>query len=114
MELNVRKSNGRKRICMFPRGVPAFIIHCCAANGSINGKYFIGTIGNSNLIQALVKLKQLNVKDLKGKWESFVVTTISKSQTRPKKTLVLAGSDKCVTLYGIYEISRLLCVSPWY
>jgi len=74
----------------------------------------IGTLGKSKLIDGLVKGKKLDTKDLKGKWESFVITTIPNPQPNAKKWLVIAGSDKRGTIYGIYELSRQLGVSPWY
>ena len=74
----------------------------------------IGTLGKNKLIDALVKSKKLDTKDLKGKWESFVITTIPNPQPNAKKWLVIAGSDKRGTIYGIYELSRQLSVSPWY
>jgi hypothetical protein len=74
----------------------------------------IGTLGKSKLIDKLAAAKKLDVKDLKGKWESFVITTIPNPQPNAKKWLVIAGSDKRGTIYGIYELSRQLGVSPWY
>lgn len=74
----------------------------------------IGTLGKSKLIDKFVATKQLDAKDLKGKWESFVITTIQNPKSGVKKTLVIAGSDKRGTIYGIYELSRQLGVSPWY
>ncbi|MDP4208876.1 MAG: glycosyl hydrolase 115 family protein [Bacteroidota bacterium] len=74
----------------------------------------IGTLGKSKLIDKLVSSKKLDVKDLKGKWESFVITTVSNPQPNTKQLLVIAGSDKRGTIYGIYELSKQLGVSPWY
>jgi len=74
----------------------------------------IGTLGKSKLIDELVSSKKLNVKDLKGKWESFVIATIPNPKINSKPCLVIAGSDKRGTIYGIYELSRQLGVSPWY
>ena len=74
----------------------------------------IGTLGKSKLIDQLVKSKKLDVSDLKGKWESFVITTIEYPQPGTKKCLVIAGSDKRGTIYGIYELSQQLGVSPWH
>ena len=61
----------------------------------------VGTIDRN---AAIAKLK---LPDLKGKREKFVITTIGKQ-------VVIAGSDKRGTIYGIYELSRQLGVSPWY
>lgn len=74
----------------------------------------IGTIGQSKLIDQLVKKKQLAVNDLTGKWESFVITTIKNTGKDGGNTLVIVGSDKRGTIYGIYELSKQLGVSPWY
>ncbi len=74
----------------------------------------IGTLGKNKLIDALVKSKKLDTKDLNGKWESFVITTIENPQPGTKKSLVIVGSDKRGTIYGIYELAQQLGVSPWY
>ena len=74
----------------------------------------IGTLGKSKLIDGLVSSKKLDVKDLKGKWESFVITTIPNPKPNSKQWMVIAGSDKRGTIYGIYELSKQLGVSPWY
>ncbi len=65
----------------------------------------IGTLGKNADIDRLAKQGQLS--DLKGKREKFVITTIGKQ-------LVIAGSDRRGTVYGIYELSEQLGVSPWY
>jgi hypothetical protein len=74
----------------------------------------IGTLGKSKPIDKLVSSKKLDVKDLEGKWESFVIKTISNPSKNVKNTLVIVGSDKRGTIYGIYELSKQLGVSPWY
>jgi hypothetical protein len=74
----------------------------------------IGTLGQSALIDKLVKLHKINAADLKGKWESFVITTVSNPMLGVEQALVIAGSDKRGTIYGIYELSKQLGVSPWY
>ncbi|SHE77536.1 glycosyl hydrolase 115 family protein [Chryseobacterium takakiae] len=72
----------------------------------------IGTVGANKQIDQLISSKKIHAKDLKGKWESFVITTIDNSNS--KKQLVIAGSDRRGTIYGIYEISKQLGVSPWH
>ena len=74
----------------------------------------IGTVGKSKLIDELIKANKLDATDLKGKWESFVIATIDNPLPGTKKCLVIAGSDKRGTIYGIYELSEQLGVSPWY
>lgn len=67
----------------------------------------VGTIGHSAAIDQLVKLKRINGNLLKGKREKFIITLIDGQ-------LVIAGSDRRGTIYGIYELSQQMGVSPWY
>uniref|UniRef100_UPI00068889FB glycosyl hydrolase 115 family protein n=1 Tax=Chryseobacterium daeguense TaxID=412438 RepID=UPI00068889FB len=82
----------------------------------ISGEFeiIIGTFGTNKLIDKLISSKKINAKDLKGKWESFVITTVENPKSKSKKQLIIAGSDRRGTIYGIYELSRQLGVSPWY
>ncbi|MFA9390361.1 MAG: glycosyl hydrolase 115 family protein [Prolixibacteraceae bacterium] len=83
-------------------------------NSSADYEIIIGTLGHSKLIDNLVLSKQLDVNELKGKWESFTIATIENPLPGVKKSLIIAGSDKRGTIYGIYELSQQLGVSPWY
>jgi hypothetical protein len=74
----------------------------------------IGTLGKSKLIDELVSSGKLDVKDLGVKWESFIIATIPNPVENAKNSLVIVGSDKRGTIYGIYELSQQLGVSPWY
>ena len=65
----------------------------------------IGTVGMNKQIDQWVKQGEL--RNLKGKTEKYIIKTIGNQ-------LVIAGSDKRGTVYGIYELSRQIGVSPWY
>jgi len=67
----------------------------------------VGTIGKSRIIDRLIKQKKLDVKIIKGRWEAYKICVVDDD-------LVIAGSDKRGTIYGIYEISQRIGVSPWY
>ena len=67
----------------------------------------VGTIGHSAAIDQLIKQKRINGNLLKGKREKFIITVVDKQ-------LVIAGSDRRGTIYGIYELSQQMGVSPWY
>ena len=73
--------------------------------GGNDARVVIGTVGSNPQIDQWVK--QGLLKDLKGKTEKYIIKTIGKQ-------LVIAGSDKRGTVYGIYELSRQIGVSPWY
>jgi hypothetical protein len=74
----------------------------------------VGTLGKSPLIDKLVKSKKLNIKDIQGKWETFLIQVIEKPLPGIDKALVIVGSDKRGTIYGIYDVSEQIGVSPWY
>ena len=65
----------------------------------------IGTVGVNSQIDQWVKQGML--RDLKGKTEKYIIKTIGNQ-------LVVAGSDKRGTVYGIYELSKQIGISPWY
>jgi hypothetical protein len=73
-----------------------------------------GTIGKSELIDQLIKNKKIDANKIKGKWETFIIQIVKKPFKGVKKALVIAGSDKRGTIYGIYELSKQIGVSPWY
>jgi hypothetical protein len=73
-----------------------------------------GTIGKSFLIDKLVKDNKIDVTDIAGQWEKFLVQTVQRPFPGVKEALIIAGSDKRGTIYGIYEISKQIGVSPWY
>ena len=74
-----------------------------AVTGSANAPIVVGTIGKSKL----TKKYKLQSKELLGKWEQYLIFT-------DRGKLVILGSDKRGTIYGIYELSRQIGVSPWY
>ena len=80
--------------------------------GSTHGKdsqpgILVGTLGHSAAIDQLVRQKRIDARQLKGKREKFIITLIDQQ-------LVIAGSDRRGTIYGIYELSQQMGVSPWY
>lgn len=76
--------------------------------GSADYQIVIGTLGKSEQIDKLAKKNSFIAKELKGKNEKFIITYIDGTG------LVIAGSDKRGTIYGIYELSQQAGVSPWY
>ena len=78
-----------------------------SSDGFQPSSILVGTIGKSRHINQLIKQKKLDVKRIKGKWEAYHIEVIDGN-------LVVAGSDKRGTIYGIYEISNRIGISPWY
>jgi hypothetical protein len=80
------------------------------------GKYAViaGTIGHSEVIDALIAADRLDIDSIVGKWEAYVIQVVANPLPNVDTGLVIAGSDRRGTIYGIYEISRQIGVSPWY
>ena len=72
-----------------------------------------GTVGSSGLIDALAREGLIRTDDLDGKWESFTVQTVRRPGAAGP-LLVIAGSDRRGTAYGLTTLSRAAGVSPWY
>lgn len=78
-------------------------------------RILIGSFDKSPLIKQLVKAKKLDVRELKGKNEKFIITTVTNPiEGVEGEVLLIAGSDKRGTIYGIYELSCQIGISPWY
>jgi len=73
---------------------------------------FIGTLGKSFYIDELAKSKKINQAKLLGKWETFSISVIENPIKGVKRALVIAGSDRRGTAFGVFELSRMLGVSP--
>lgn len=74
----------------------------------------IGTLGQSAIIDDLVARGLLDAAALRGQWESFLITTISNPAPGIAHALVIVGSDRRGTAFGVYELSEAIGVSPWH
>lgn len=84
--------------------------------GKVNVPFavMIGTIGKSKIIDQLIIHKKINVNVISGKWESFSISVVDDPKSGVKRALVIAGSDPRGTAFGVFELSKLIGVSPWY
>ncbi len=73
-----------------------------------------GTIGNNSVIKELVEKKKMDVSGIENQWESCLIQVVEKPLPGVETALVIAGSDRRGTAYGIFELSRQMGVSPWY
>jgi hypothetical protein len=76
----------------------------------------VGTIGKCPLIDELIQNGKLNVAGVAGRWEASVTQVIDDPwpESNVDRALVIAGSDKRGTIFGMYELSCQIGVSPWY
>ncbi len=88
------------------------IIHKLPASGE--NVIIIGSVDKSPLIKQLAKDKKLSVSRLSGKWEAYKLQVIDHPYKGIDKALVITGSDRQGTAYGVFTLSRQMGVSPWY
>ena len=73
----------------------------------------IGTL-DSPLIKEMVSKGKIDAGQLVGLTEKYMITTVTDPADGVKEALVITGSDRRGVVYGIYEISEQIGVSPWY
>ena len=83
-------------------------------NAGIEKAIILGTIGKSEWLDQLVSENKIDVSDIKDKWESCLIEVVKEPFPGMNEALVIAGSDKRGTIYGMFELSRKMGVSPWY
>ena len=74
----------------------------------------VGTLGHNVVIDKLVQNGKLTVNQLRGRWESFLIATVRNPLPNVSLGLVIVGSDRRGTAYGVFELSHAIGVSPWY
>lgn len=72
-----------------------------------------GTIDQNDWIDSLIASGKLDVSAIRGKRESYLIRIIEQPRLGIDKAIVIAGSEKRGTIYGIYHLSELIGVSPW-
>lgn len=72
-----------------------------------------GSIGNNNIIDTLIVNKKIDVSDIKERRECYKIQVVENPHKGIEKAIIIVGSDKRGTMYGIYYISELIGVSPW-
>ena len=89
------------RVC----GTPAPDTGACAI--------LAGTL-DSPLIQGLAAQGIIDLSVLQGQYESYFISIPDRTVPGYDRALIIAGADMRGTIYGLYEISEQLGVSPWY
>ncbi|WP_377272250.1 glycosyl hydrolase 115 family protein [Peterkaempfera sp. SMS 1(5)a] len=74
----------------------------------------VGTIGRSPLVDGLIAAGKLDVSGIAGKWETSLQTVVENPLPGVDRAFVIAGSDQRGTVFGVYDVSRGIGVSPWY
>jgi hypothetical protein len=83
--------------------------------GSVSRRCIIvGSIQESRTIRDLVKRRVIDVSEVKGKWESCLIQVVENPLKGVDRALVIAGTGRRGTAYGLMELSKQMGVSPWY
>ena len=85
-----------------------------SATGETGPAVIVGTVGGSALIRRLSEAGKIETAPLEGAWERYLIQTVANPLPGIRKALVIAGSDRRGAAYGLFTLSELIGVSPWY
>lgn len=85
-----------------------------SAAGETGPAVIVGTVGGSALIRRLSEAGKIDTAPLEGAWERYLIQTVANPLPGIRKALVIAGSDRRGAAYGLFTLSELIGVSPWY
>ncbi len=74
----------------------------------------IGTLNQSAAIKKLVADKKIKTESLDNQWEAYQIQIVEKPMPGVEKALVIVGSDRRGTAFGVFDLSQMMGVSPWY
>ncbi|KAI9761816.1 MAG: urea active transporter [Chaenotheca gracillima] len=98
----------------------ATIVNTTSSNGTLSvsatggSMILAGTMGKSFIIDNMISSGKINASEIDGKWESFQTQVVDQPLPGVSRALVIVGSDKRGTIYGLYDVSEQIGVSPWY
>ena len=81
---------------------------------SVSEAILIGTIGSSPLIDGLIASGKIDVSAIEGKWEAYTAAVVDNPMAGVSNALIIAGSDRRGTAFGVFALSESMGVSPWY
>ena len=74
----------------------------------------VGIADRSPLLDRLAAAGRIDLARLRGTWESFAIQVVDRPFPGIDQALVIAGSDRRGAIYGLYELSSTIGVSPWH
>ena len=74
----------------------------------------VGTVGKSQLIDGLIAAGKIKVSEIENKWEAYTAAVVDNPIDGVDRALIIAGSDRRGTAYGVFALSESMGVSPWY
>jgi hypothetical protein len=73
----------------------------------------VGTIGHSPTVDRLIAEGKLDASGVAGQWEGFVQQVVEDPLPGVARALVIAGADRRGAIFGAYDLSERIGVSPW-
>jgi hypothetical protein len=73
-----------------------------------------GSLDQSSLIRTLVNANKINTTAIQGKWEAYQIQVVKQPFPGVESALIIVGSDRRGTAFGVLELSKQIGVSPWY
>jgi Glycosyl hydrolase family 115/Gylcosyl hydrolase family 115 C-terminal domain len=89
---------------------PAQLSDPSAAQGDL---IIAGVVGQSAVIDELARAGKIHVADLAGQWEAYRQIVVEQPFKNVPRALVIAGSDRRGVVFGLYDLSEKIGVSPW-
>jgi hypothetical protein len=74
----------------------------------------IGVLGQSATIDQLVRAGKIDAAGLQGEWEAFLQIVVDDPFPGVPQALVIVGADRRGAVFGTYDISERIGVSPWH
>ncbi|WP_438862954.1 glycosyl hydrolase 115 family protein [Neptunicella sp.] len=81
---------------------------------AVKSMIIVGTLGHSQLVDQMVDSGKLDVTAIRNQWEAFQIQAVNNPVEGVEQALVIVGSDKRGTIFGVYDLSEKIGVSPWY
>lgn len=72
-----------------------------------------GTVGSSPLLDALIEKGKIDTTGVVGVWEAYRLQLVEQPCEGVERALVVMGGTPRGTAYGLFEISRMIGVSPY-
>lgn len=74
----------------------------------------VGVLGQSEVVAQLLAARKLQLADLAGQWEGYRQIVVNRPTPRIERALVVVGSDRRGAVFGLYDLSERIGVSPWH
>lgn len=74
----------------------------------------IGTLAQSRWVDRLVAEGKLDVAAIRGRWEASLWQAVAQPFPGIDRALVIVGSDRRGTAYGVMDLCEAAGVSPWF